>query len=88
MLDSEEDPHRKFLGHGNDKKEPFPLPFALVFAGYSFILLIDRVMFDSHALFEHDHGGEEKEGHGHKHGPEEEPKQKRNSIKIIKPEKP
>ncbi len=34
----------------------------LVFAGYSFILIIDRVMFDSHALFEH---GEEGHGHGH-----------------------
>lgn len=44
----------------------FPLPFVLVFAGYSFILIIDRVMFDSHALFEHGHGDEEK-GHGHGH---------------------
>jgi hypothetical protein len=60
MQDSEEAPHH-FLGHGSEEKEPFPLPFVLVFAGYSFILLIDRVMFDSHALFEHGEDG----GHDH-----------------------
>lgn len=55
------------LGHG-DGDEPFvfPLPFVLVFSGYSFILLIDRVMFDSHSLFEGSHG----HGHGHEHGDE------------------
>lgn len=43
----------------------FPLPYFLVFCGYVFILLIDKVMFDSHALLGgHDHGG----GHGHGHG--------------------
>jgi zinc transporter 1/2/3 len=46
----------KFKGkqdlHGEgDEPEAFPLPFALVFAGYTFILLVDKVMFDSHALF-------------------------------------
>ena len=64
MVDTEERPHL-FLGGAIEEtyeKEPFPLPFVLVFAGYSFILLIDRVMFDSHALFEHDH---KDEGHGH-----------------------
>ncbi len=34
----------------------------LAFCGYSVILLVDRVMFDSHALFDGD------EGHGHGHG--------------------
>lgn len=52
------------LGH-SDGKAPFPLPYILVFAGYTFILIIDRVMFDSHALFEH--GDEESHGH-HKEG--------------------
>lgn len=33
----------------------FPLPYFLVFIGYTFILIIDKVMFDSHALV-HDHG--------------------------------
>ena len=41
----------------------------LVFAGYSFILLIDRVMFDSHALFEHgEDGHDSKGGHDHHEG--------------------
>jgi hypothetical protein len=64
MQDTEDKPHL-FLGNilgSAEEKEPFPLPFVLVFCGYSFILLIDRVMFDSHALFEHEHGDE---GHGH-----------------------
>lgn len=70
MQDSEESPHH-FLGHSTgatEEHEPFPLPFVLVFFGYSFILLIDRVMFDSHALFEHgdDHGHEGK-GHNDDH---------------------
>ena len=55
------------LGHG-DEAHPFPLPFVLVFAGYSFILLIDRVMFDSHSLFDHGHD------HGKNHSDEEEHK--------------
>ncbi len=58
--------HRR-LAHG-DERADFPLPFILVFCGYTFILLVDKVMFDSHALFGgHDHGG----GHGHGHGEEE-----------------
>jgi hypothetical protein len=68
MQDSEEAPHH-FLGHSTsttEEHEPFPLPFVLVFAGYSFILLIDRVMFDSHALFEHGEDGHDGKG-GHDH---------------------
>jgi len=45
--------------HGTDSAHEylelgFPLPYFLVFVGYTFILLIDKVMFDSHALA-HDH---------------------------------
>ena len=50
--------------NGEEDNEPFPLPFILVFCGYTFILLVDKVMFDSHALFDHGHG----DGHGHGHG--------------------
>ena len=39
----------------------FPLPELLIFVGYTFILLIDKVLFDTHALFDHDHDAE----HGH-----------------------
>jgi len=28
--------------------EPFPLPYVLLFAGYTLILIIDKVMFDTH----------------------------------------
>lgn len=31
----------------------FPLPYFLMFLGYTLILIIDKVMFDTHALFDH-----------------------------------
>lgn len=37
----------------------FPLPYFLVFCGYTFILIIDKVLFDTHALFDHDHENED-----------------------------
>jgi len=40
-----------------DNPEPFPLPYFLMFCGYTLILIIDKVMFDTHALFEHTHEG-------------------------------
>mmetsp|Transcript_17023 Transcript_17023/g.14962 ORF Transcript_17023/g.14962 Transcript_17023/m.14962 type:complete len:187 (+) Transcript_17023:286-846(+) len=51
--------HPKRNLHGTDNIHEFlelgfPLPYFLVFIGYTFILLIDKVMFDSHALV-HDH---------------------------------
>lgn len=49
------------LNEGKDSDEVFPLPYLLYFVGYTFILVVDRVLFDSHALFEDDHHG----GHGH-----------------------
>lgn len=48
-----------------------PLPYILIFAGYTIVLTVDRVVFDSHALFDdhgdgvHGHGHEEKEGKDH-----------------------
>jgi hypothetical protein len=44
-----------------DMERPFPVPYLLYFVGYTFILIVDRVVFDSHALFDDDHG----HGHGH-----------------------
>ena len=32
----------------------FPLPYFLMFVGYTLILIIDKVLFDTHALFDHD----------------------------------
>jgi zinc transporter ZupT len=37
----------------------FPLPYLLVIVGYTFILILDKVLFDTHALFDHDHEDEE-----------------------------
>ena len=46
-----------------------PLPFILIFLGYTLVLTVDRVLFDSHALFDDHgdggHGHEENKGHGH-----------------------
>ena len=40
----------------HEDEEVIPLPFILLFAGYSLILFIDKVLFDSHGYFhEHDH---------------------------------
>lgn len=48
----------EMYGDGDDEeKEYFPLPFALAFAGYAFILLIDKVIFDTHSLVGGDHHG-------------------------------
>lgn len=74
--DDPDDPHDHLQhgdGHGHDHDHPpVPLPYILVFLGYVLILLIDKVMFDSHALFDdhghshiHHHHGH---GHGHSHG--------------------
>ena len=48
-----------------------PIPFFLLVCGYSFILIIDKVLFDTHAILGHDgddHGHGEAEDHGHNHG--------------------
>ena len=58
MLPEEIDSWREYRG----KDEVFPLPELLAFAGYSIILIFDKVAFDSHALLESD-------GHGHAHDP-------------------
>ena len=34
----------------------YPLPELLTFAGYTIILILDKVLFDSHALFDEVHG--------------------------------
>jgi zinc transporter ZupT len=39
-----------------DAKNLFPLPYFLIFCGYTLILIIDKVMFDTHALFDHEEG--------------------------------
>ena len=45
-----------FANEIRPEDEPtFPLPYFLVFCGYSLILIIDKVMFDSHALLEGGH---------------------------------
>ena len=45
----------KWAGDDTVSEGIFPLPFILVFTGYTIILIVDRVMFDSHSLFD-DHG--------------------------------
>ena len=47
----------------------FPLPFFLMVSGYTLILVIDKVLFDTHVILE--------DGHGHK---ENEPGVLRRSI--------
>jgi len=33
-------------------EDPFPLSYFLMFVGYTLILVVDKVLFDTHALFE------------------------------------
>ena len=37
------------------EEEPFPLPEVLAFCGYTIILILDKVLFDSHTMFDGDH---------------------------------
>ena len=58
----------------------FPLPNILVVFGYTFILIIDKVLFDTHALFEHDEHGEG--GHGHDEGIDPAEQKFRNNLRA------
>lgn len=69
--------HDHSLRHGDE--EIFPLPFVLVFVGYFLLLLIDKVLFDTHSLMDH--------GQGHEHGPEESPHVHSSFVKIAKQQK-
>ena len=40
-----------------ENEKIFPLPELLIFVGYTIILIIDKVLFDTHALFAHDEDG-------------------------------
>jgi zinc transporter ZupT len=51
-----------------EQKKVFPVPNILVVAGYTFILIIDKVLFDTHSLFAHD----DEHGDGHGHGESED----------------
>lgn len=42
-----------------ENEKIFPLPELLIFCGYTIILIIDKVLFDTHALFDHDEDGHE-----------------------------
>ena len=37
-------------------ENPFPLPYFLMFCGYTLILVVDKVLFDTHQLFDKTHG--------------------------------
>jgi len=68
-LESNEEEHEE---HEEDEEESgghnhsgeFPLPFAMVFLGYALILLVDKVVFDTHSLVG-------QHAHGHFHDPVE-----------------
>ena len=40
----------------NKDLQNFPMPYLLLVSGYTFILVIDRVLFDSHDILEGNHG--------------------------------
>lgn len=62
-MEGDDDEYSKsFTGGLKHGDEAFPLPFALVFIGYTVILLIDKVIFDTHNLVGENH-------HGHTHDP-------------------
>lgn len=44
------------------------MPFLLLVCGYSFILIIDKVLFDTHAILGHDGDDHDGEAEGHNHG--------------------
>ena len=50
----------------------FPIPFLLLVLGYTFILVIDKVMFDAHDILD---------GHNHEHLPQD-PRVMRASLVL------
>jgi zinc transporter ZupT len=50
---------------GHDPDHVLPLPTILVVTGYTIILIIDKVLFDTHSLFADDHGHGGGDGHDH-----------------------
>lgn len=50
------------------KSTRLPMPFLLLVCGYSFILIIDKVLFDTHAILGHDGDDHDGEAEGHNHG--------------------
>jgi len=40
----------------SDELRDFPMPYLILVGGYTLILVIDRVLFDSHDILEDDHG--------------------------------
>lgn len=59
------------------REKIFPLPELLIFLGYTIILIIDKVLFDTHALFAHD----EHEG-GHEHTADPATAKLENNLKA------
>ncbi|CDW89019.1 zip zinc transporter family protein [Stylonychia lemnae] len=57
---------------GKPEDPPVPLPFILVFCGYTLILLFDKVMFDSEALLNLGNGGRGRSEVKHSHGSHED----------------
>ena len=43
--------HEDDKGETVENEKIFPLPELLVFTGYTIILILDKVLFDTHALF-------------------------------------
>lgn len=60
-----------------DSEKIFPLPELLIFTGYTIILIIDKVLFDTHALFAHD----DHEG-GHEHAADPASAKLENNLKA------
>ena len=50
-----------WIANGKDDHHVLPLPTILLIAGYTLILIIDKVLFDTHSMFQHDdnHGAED-----------------------------
>ena len=44
-----------WANYNGNPERLFPLPYVLMFCGYLLILIIDKVMFDTHSLFDTDH---------------------------------
>lgn len=71
--------------HSSDFFKSIPLTFFLAFLSYSFMLLIEKVLFNSPALIPFLSAAEGEVGHSHSHGHEES--HSHNEIKASKEEK-
>jgi zinc transporter ZupT len=67
---------------GHNPDHVLPLPTLLMVGGYTLILIIDKVLFDTHSLFADDHGHGQGEDNDHVDGMDPAERKFRDNLKA------